>query len=88
MSPSIPCSIYHLPSLALHQGLCERQASAASSEGCAEAGLAEDICAARPGSTLETKARKSVKGSERARCIEKGQLRGPDAEAQGSGVLG
>ena len=88
MSPSIPCAIYHLPSLALHPGLCEHRASAASSEGSAEAGLAEDICAVCPGSTSETKDCESVKGSERARCVEKGQLRGPDAEAQGSGVLG
>ena len=88
MSPSIPHAIYHLPSLALHQGLCEHRASATSSEGCTEAGLAEDICAMCPGSTSETKAYESVKGSERARCTEKGQLRVPDAEAQGSGVLG
>lgn len=80
-SLSILRAIHHLAGLALQQGLCECWASTASSKGYVEAGLAGDICASCPGSILETKASESVKGSERATCVEKGQLRRPDAEA-------
>lgn len=84
MSPSIPHhAIYHLPSLALHQGLCGG-VRRIFQEGCVGGRVSGNLPLE---GTLPGK-RKSVKGSERARCIEKGQLRGPDAEAQGSGVLG
>lgn len=47
--------------------------SALSSAGYMEAESAGDICAVSAGSTLDTKAGESLKGSEMPTCIEKGQ---------------